>query len=153
MTLLYAMLLQAIPDLRVNSFQWPSETTSTVPSTTFMAVSSSIAYPDTRIPARFAGVHCIIILVIFRGAMLGAFYLSQCTHKRTLPTNANPMKNATKPNLFSCQRDHQELHIRHEYPPPFCPPRLPDNQAGTGAEWTIPSFSLAENSFWLFFQI
>ena len=28
------------------------------------------------------------------------------------------MKNTTKPNLFSCQREHQGLHIRHEYPQP-----------------------------------
>ena len=28
------------------------------------------------------------------------------------------MKNTTKPNLFSCQREHQGLHIRHEYPHP-----------------------------------
>src|SRR4030095_2670395 len=52
------------------------------------------------------------------GAVLGAFCLSQFTHKRTLPKNANQMKNTTKPNLFSCQRDHQGLHIRHEYPHP-----------------------------------
>ena len=35
------------PHQGVNSFQWPSETTSTVPSTTFMAVWSSIAYIGT----------------------------------------------------------------------------------------------------------
>lgn len=51
-------------------------------------------------------------------AVLGAYCLSQFTHKRTLPKNANQMKNTTKPNLFSCQRDHQGLHIRHEYPHP-----------------------------------
>jgi len=51
-------------------------------------------------------------------AVLGAFCLSQFTHKRTLPKNGNQMKNTTKPNLFSCQREHQGLHIRHEYPPP-----------------------------------
>ena len=50
------------------------------------------------------------------GAVLGAFCLSQFTHKQTLPRNANQMKNTTKPNLFSCQRDHQGLRIRHEYP-------------------------------------
>jgi len=43
--------------LGLNSFQFPSETTSTVPSTTLMAVSSSIAYaapdkPDAQ-PAFF----------------------------------------------------------------------------------------------------
>ncbi len=31
----------------LNSFQWPRETTSTVPSVTLMAVSSSIAYVGT----------------------------------------------------------------------------------------------------------
>ena len=31
----------------LNSLQWPSETTSTVPSTTSIAVSSSIAYVAT----------------------------------------------------------------------------------------------------------
>ena len=55
------------------------------------------------------------------GAVLVAFCLSQFTHKRTLPRNANQMKNTTKPNLFSCQRDHQGLHIRHEYPHPLLP--------------------------------
>jgi len=30
----------------------------------------------------------------------GAFCLSQFTHKRTLPKNANQMKNTTKPNSF-----------------------------------------------------
>src|SRR4051812_16844292 len=35
----------------VNSFQCPSETTSTVPSTTLMAVSSSIAYAGPDKPA------------------------------------------------------------------------------------------------------
>jgi hypothetical protein len=38
----------------MNSFQCPSETTSTVPSTTLMAVSSSIAYAGPEIPA----AHC-----------------------------------------------------------------------------------------------
>jgi len=33
-------------------------------------------------------------------AVLGAFCLSQFTHKRTLPKNANQMKNTTKPNSF-----------------------------------------------------
>ena len=38
-------------DHTANSFQCPSETTSTVPSTTCMAVSSSIAYAGTDMPA------------------------------------------------------------------------------------------------------
>ena len=33
-------------------------------------------------------------------ALLDAFCLSQCTHKRTLPKNANQMKNTTKPMLM-----------------------------------------------------
>jgi hypothetical protein len=33
-------------------------------------------------------------------ALLGAFCLSQFTHKRTLPKNVNQMKNTTKPNSF-----------------------------------------------------
>jgi len=66
------------------------------------------ATPTIMTPAHFAGdrVH----------AVLGAFWLSQFTHKRTLPKNANQMKNTTKPNHFSYQRDHQVLHIRNEYP-------------------------------------
>src|SRR5687768_17174616 len=32
--------------------------------------------------------------------------------------------------LFSCRRDHQGLHIRHEYPPPFRPPRLEPERKG-----------------------
>src|SRR6266545_3662816 len=40
--------------LGLNSFQCPSETTSTVPSTTLMAVSSSIAYAGPEMPA----AHC-----------------------------------------------------------------------------------------------
>jgi hypothetical protein len=64
----------------------------------------------------------------------GAFCLSQFTHKRTLPKNANQMKIAIysqtdspqecqsnekyhETKLFSCQSDHQGLHIRHEYLP------------------------------------
>ena len=39
-----AALWDALPSQRVNSFQCPSDMTSTVPSTTLMAVSSSIAY-------------------------------------------------------------------------------------------------------------
>jgi hypothetical protein len=35
-----------------------------------------------------------------QGAVLGAFCLLQFTHKRTLPKNANQMKNTTKPNSF-----------------------------------------------------
>ena len=52
--------------------------------------------------------------------VLGAFCLSQFTHKRTLPT---------KP--FSCQRDRQGLYIRHEYShSPFRPPRLEPERKG-----------------------
>src|SRR3954462_8412771 len=40
--------------LGLHSFQCPSETTSTVPSTTVMAVSSSIAYAGPEMPA----AHC-----------------------------------------------------------------------------------------------
>jgi hypothetical protein len=50
------------------------------------------------------------------GSCVGRFLPFAITHKRTLPKNANPMKNTAKPNLFSCQRDHQGLHIRDEYP-------------------------------------
>ena len=92
--------------------------------------------PDREACGAYPPVHCItlalgqchysprsaasgrVIPVFVRDAVLGAFCLSQFTHKRTLPRNANQMKNTTKPNLFSCQRDHQGFHIRHEYPHP-----------------------------------
>jgi hypothetical protein len=45
---------------------------------------------EPRRPGAFSGVH----------AVLGTLCLSQFTHKRTLPKNANPMKNTTKPNSF-----------------------------------------------------
>jgi len=32
--------------------------------------------------------------------------------------------------LFSCQRNYQGLHIRHEYPHPICPPRLEPERNG-----------------------
>ena len=32
--------------------------------------------------------------------------------------------------LFSCQRDHPALNIRHEYPHPFSPPRLEPERKG-----------------------
>ena len=46
-----AALWDALPSQRVNSFQCPSDMTSTVPSTTLMAVSSSIAYAGPGMPA------------------------------------------------------------------------------------------------------
>jgi hypothetical protein len=63
--LLYAMLLQVMPNQGVNSFQCPSETTSTIPSTTLMAVSSSIAYPGTRMPA----AHLSASAMVFSGSI------------------------------------------------------------------------------------
>ena len=41
-----------------------------------------------------------VILVLVQDAVLGAYCLSQFTHKQTLPRNANQMKNTTKPNSF-----------------------------------------------------
>ena len=73
---------------------------------------------------RLPPVGCII-RVYFRDALLGAFCktpftpanFSQSTHKRTFPRNTIQTKNTMRLNLFSCQRDHQGLHIRHESPP------------------------------------
>jgi hypothetical protein len=40
------------------------------------------------------------------------------------------LKNTTKPNLFSCQRDHAGLHIRHEYPRPPSARQIGGNRSG-----------------------
>ena len=49
-------------DLELNSFQFPSETTSTVPSTTLMAVSSSIAYAGPDKPAAHSSAAAIVFV-------------------------------------------------------------------------------------------
>ena len=96
--------------------------------------------PDRELCGACPSVHGIIIPALVRDAVLGAFCLSKLTHKRTLPKNANQIKNTTKPNYFLA-RDDQGLHIRHEYPhPPSA--RLALNRSGKDDF----KFSLAANS-------
>src|SRR5262249_28071747 len=68
----------------VNSFQCPSETTSTVPSTTLMAVSSSIAYAG---PCRSAAHFSALAMVL-----CGRSSLSRCgkIEKSTMPSVLSP---------------------------------------------------------------
>src|SRR6476659_2670981 len=79
----------------VNSFQCPSETTSTVPSTTLMAVSSSIAYagPDKPPAQRSA------LAIVFDGRSS----LSTCgkIEKSTIPSVSSPPVGGFQPTKSS----------------------------------------------------
>ena len=65
-----------------------------------------------------------------QGAVLGAFCLSQFTHKRTLPKNANQMKNTTKPNSFLARETIRGYTFDTNIHPPFRPPRLEPERQG-----------------------
>ena len=62
--------------------------------------------------------------------VLGAFCLSQCTHKRTLPRNANQMKNTTKPNSFLAGATIRGYTFDTNIHTPFRPPRLAPERKG-----------------------
>jgi hypothetical protein len=64
------------------------------------------------------------------GAVFGAFCLSQFTHKRTLPKNANQMKNTTKPNSFLARETIRGYTFDTNIHTPFRPPRLEPERKG-----------------------
>ena len=65
-------------------------------------------------------------------AVLGAFGPSQFSHKRTLPKNANRIKNTTKPNSFLARETIRGYTFDTNIHIPL-PPALPC----TGAEWNF----------------
>ena len=58
------------------------------------------------------------------GAVLGAFCLSQFTHKLTLPRNSDQIKNTTKPNSFLARETIRGYTFDTKIHAPFRPPRL-----------------------------
>lgn len=76
-------------------------------------------------------------------AVLDAFCLSQFTHKRTLPKNANQMKNTTKPNSFLASETIRgyTFDTNIHTPPSAC---LTLNRSGKDNS----NFSLATNAFY-----
>src|SRR5215216_1212183 len=69
-------------------------------------------------------------MVMFKDAVLGAFCLSQFTHKRTLPKNANQMKNTTKPKSFLARETIRGYIFDTNIHTPFRPPRLEPERKG-----------------------
>jgi len=66
----------------------------------------------------------------FLGGCVGRFLPFAIYSQTDSPQECQSNEKYHETKLFSCQIDHQGLHIRHEYPRPFRPPRLEPERKG-----------------------